>query len=118
LAAGEGGFRPGAAIPLTLYWQAAAATERPLTVFVHLVDEAGEIRGYGDGEPGGGRLPTTSWLAGEYLADPHTVNVSASAPAGTYRLRIGLYDPATGQRLQTPEGKEHVEVGPVIIAGK
>lgn len=115
LAAGEEGFRPGAVIPLTLYWQAAAATERPLTVFVHLVNEAGEIRGYGDGEPAGGRLPTTSWLAGEYLTDPHTVSIDAAAPPGAYRLRIGLYDAATGQRLLTPEGKDYVEIGPVPV---
>ncbi len=117
LAAGAGDIRPGAAISLTLYWQATAATERPLTVFVHLVDERGEIRGYGDGEPAGGRLPTTSWLAGEYLTDPHMVSVDATAPAGAYRLRIGLYDAATGQRLLTPEGKDHVEVGPISVRG-
>jgi hypothetical protein len=115
LAAPPNGFRPGSAIPLTLYWQANAATERPHTVFVHLVDAAGTIHGYGDGEPGGGRLPTTSWLAGEYLTDPHQVNVSSAAPAGAYRLRIGLYDPTTGQRLVTPEGKDHAEIGPVTI---
>ncbi len=118
LAAEEGGFRPGATIPLTLYWQATAATERPLTVFVHLVDQAGAIRGYGDGEPGGGRLPTTSWLAGEYLTDEHPVNVDATAGPGPYRLRIGLYDPGTGQRLRTPDGKDSFDVGSVLIGGR
>ena len=113
LAAPPGGIQPGSAIPLALYWQAGAATERPYTVFVHLVDEAGAIQGYGDGEPGGGSLPTTSWLAGEYLTDPHQINVNSSAPQGAYRLRIGLYDPTTGQRLLTPDGKDHVEIGPV-----
>ena len=115
LAEPGGDFRPGGTIPLTLYWQANAATERPHTVFVHLVDAAGAIHGYGDREPGDGRLPTTSWLAGEYLTDPHQVNASSAAPAGAYRLRIGLYDPTTGQRLATPEGKDHTEIGPVTI---
>jgi hypothetical protein len=115
LAPPSGGFQPGSTISLTLYWQANAATERPHTVFVHLVDAAGAIHGYGDGEPGGGGLPTTSWLAGEYLTDPHQVNVSSAAPAGAYRLRIGLYDPTTGQRLVTLEGRDHVEIGPVTI---
>ncbi|MDQ1300684.1 MAG: hypothetical protein QG637_604 [Chloroflexota bacterium] len=118
LAAPPNGFQPGSAIPLTLYWQAAAATDRPYTVFVHLVDATGAIHGYGDGEPGGGGLPTTSWLAGEYLADGHQVNVSSAAPPGAYRLRIGLYDPTTGQRLLTAEGRDHVEVGPVMTLGK
>ena len=115
LAVPSGGFQPGAAIPLTLHWQASAATDRPYTVFVHLVDEAGAIQGYGDGEPGGGSLPTTSWLAGEYLTDSHQINVNSAAPPGAYRVRIGLYDPTTGQRLLTPEGKDHVEIGPVTV---
>ena len=115
LAASSGGLQPGAAIPLTLYWQASAATDRPYTVFAHLVDGAGAIHGYGDSEPGGGRLPTTSWLAGEYLTDSHQINVNSAAPPGAYRLQIGLYDPTTGQRLLTPDGKDHVEVGPITV---
>ncbi len=111
----SGGFQAGSAIPLTLYWQANGATERPYTVFVHLVDQAGVIQGYGDGEPGDGRLPTTSWLSGEYLTDLHRVNVATAAPPGAYRLQVGLYDPTTGQRLLTPDGKEYVELGPVPV---
>jgi len=115
LAVPSGGIQPGAALPLTLHWQASAATDRPYTVFVHLVDGAGVIQGYGDSEPGSGSLPTTSWLAGEYLTDPHQINVNSTAPQGAHRLRIGLYDPTTGQRLLTPEGRDHVEVGPVTV---
>jgi len=92
---------PGGELPVTLHWQALGATDRPYTVFVHLVDEAGTIRGYGDGEPGGGAFPTTGWLTGEYIADAHTVTVAADAPPGAYRLQIGLYDPTTGARLLT-----------------
>ena len=100
---------------MTLYWQASAATDRPYTVFVHLVDELGVIQGYGDGEPGGGSLPTTSSLAGEYLMDSHQVIVYSAASPGAYRLRIGLYDPTTGERLLTPDGKDHIEIGPVKV---
>ncbi len=114
----SGGIQPGTAIPLTLYWQASSATERPFTVYVHLVDTAGVIRGYGDGEPGDGSLPTTSWLPGEYLTDQHQVSVSTDAADGVYRLQIGLYDPTTGQRLLTQEGQDHVELGLVTVLSK
>ncbi|MCX6031207.1 MAG: glycosyltransferase family 39 protein [Chloroflexi bacterium] len=103
LAVPDGGIAPGSAFPLTLYWQATGATDRGYTVFVHLLDETGAIRGYGDSEPGGGRLPTASWLPGEYLTDRHEVSVAPDAPPGRYQLAIGLYDPTTGQRLTTPE---------------
>jgi hypothetical protein len=98
---------PGSTLPITLHWQALGATDRPYTVFVHLVDETGAIRGYGDGEPGGGQFPTTGWQAGEHIADAHPVTVVADALAGTYRLDVGLYDPETGQRLLTTEGADH-----------
>ncbi len=41
---------------VTLYWEALDATERPQTVFVHLLDAQGQEVGFGDGEPGGGTL--------------------------------------------------------------
>ena len=99
---------PGGALDLTLHWQALTSTDRPYTVFVHLLDEAGNIKGYGDSEPGGGAYPTTGWLQGEYLADRHTVTLAPDTPAGTYRLAVGLYDPATGERLKTPAGADQV----------
>ena len=108
LALSEGGVTPGRAFPLTLHWQATGTTDRGYTVFVHLLDETGATRGYGDSEPGGGQLPTASWLPGEYLADRHEVSIAADAAAGRYRLAIGLYDPATGQRLMTPEGADRL----------
>ncbi len=57
-------------------------------------------------------------LSGEYLTDPHQINVNSAAPPGAYRLRIGLYDPTTGQRLLTPDGKDHVEIGPVTVQSR
>jgi 4-amino-4-deoxy-L-arabinose transferase-like glycosyltransferase len=92
------------ALAVTLHWQALGASDRPLTVFVHLLDEQGEIAGYGDGEPGAGAYPTTGWLAGEYLSDTHTVTIPTS-PA-KLRLAVGLYDPATGERLLTGDGQD------------
>ncbi len=102
------GVAPGASFDLTLHWRALAATDRPYAVFVHLVAETGAIMGYGDAEPGNGAFPTPGWLAGEYLADVHAVSVADDAPAGTYRLAVGFYDPGTGERLTTPDGADQV----------
>ena len=110
--------QPGGALDLTLHWQALTSTDRAYTVFVHLLDEAGTVRGYGDSEPGGGAYPTTGWLPGEYLADRHTVTLAPDTPAGTYRLAVGLYDPVTGERLKTPDGADQVVLEtPVEVKG-
>jgi hypothetical protein len=92
------------ALPVTLHWQALGASDRPLTVFAHLLDEQGNVAGYGDAEPGSGAYPTTGWLAGEYLADTHIINLPANP--GKLRLAVGLYDPATGERLLTGDGQD------------
>ncbi len=59
---------------VTLYWEALGATERPYTVFVHLLDAQGQAVGFGDSEPGGGAYPTTGWRKGEYLTDGHAID--------------------------------------------
>ena len=92
---------------VTLYWEALGASDRPYTVFVHLLDAQGQVIGYGDSEPGGGAYPMTGWRGGEYLTDEHTVAASTSpAPTGPLRIAVGLYDPATGQRLLTSTGED------------
>jgi 4-amino-4-deoxy-L-arabinose transferase-like glycosyltransferase len=94
-------------LTITLHWQALGASDLPLTVFVHLLDEQGNVIGYGDSEPGNGAYPTTGWLQGEYLADRHTVTFAPDAlKVGKPRLAIGLYDPTTGERLLTSDGQD------------
>jgi hypothetical protein len=96
------------ALAVTLHWHALGASDRPLTVFVHLLDEQGNVVGYGDSEPGNGARPTTGWLKGEYLADTHTLNLPAVT--GRLRLAIGLYDPVTGERLLTGDGQDQLVI--------
>jgi 4-amino-4-deoxy-L-arabinose transferase-like glycosyltransferase len=95
---------PGDEVALTLHWQALAAdpagqNPRNLVVFVHLLDAAGAVRGQVDRQPAAGARPTSGWVAGEFIADAYAVKLDADAPPGDYRIEIGLYDPATMQRL-------------------
>jgi hypothetical protein len=64
-----------------------------------------------DSVPADWTRPTRGWVAGEYVLDHHELEL----PHGTagLRLRIGLYDPATGQRLRTADGRDHVDVGTI-----
>ena len=91
--------RPAAAgdsLKLSLYWQALTRVQGGYKVFVHLVDDAGNIAAQQDGFPADGTAPTESWLAKEVIEDTYALTVPAS---GHYRLRVGMYDPADGQRL-------------------
>ncbi len=96
----ESELRPGGALQLTLYWQAHAAVAGRYTVFTHLLDAGGAVRAQMDGEPLAGRYPTTGWQTGEVIADTYRLTLAADAPAGAYRLEVGMYDAAVGvQRI-------------------
>jgi hypothetical protein len=91
----------GEAFPLTLYWRSLGETKTSYTVFVHVVGPDGVIRGQWDSVPGGGTLPTAGWLKGEVIADEYRVPMTKDAPPWQYTIQVGLYDPRTGERLQT-----------------
>ena len=93
--------KPGSALALTLYWQALAPVGADYTVFIHLLDGGDQVRGQGDGPPAGGFCPTSFWDPGEIVVDEHRLSVDADAPAGTYRLAVGLYFLPSGERLAT-----------------
>ena len=99
---------PGGDCPLTLVWQGLAEMDTSYHVFVHLVDETGRILAQADGQPAGWTRPTTGWAAGEYVSDTHLLVLPGTLPAGGLALRVGVYDPDTGQRLLTPAGEEYV----------
>ena len=97
----------GQQAPLTLHWEALGPLPADYTVFIHLISADGATIGQGDGPPLAGEYPTSYWAAGELLRDEHVLTVNADAPPGRARLLVGLYNPATGQRLPlgaNPEG--------------
>jgi hypothetical protein len=77
---------------LVLWWQSIASTPHSYTVFVHLLDETGQLESQADGVPNHGLSPTAVWLPGELVRDVHSIS-----PSGI--LAIGLYDSETGVRL-------------------
>ncbi len=89
---------PGDPIRVTLYWQAEQLMETNYSVFVHLLNEAGQIQSQHDSWPRGGAYPTSWWEPGAVVVDTVVLALDPDTPAGTYRLVTGMYD-STGTRL-------------------
>lgn len=94
-----GTWHPGDILPLTLFWQRSAAVEEDYNVFVHLLDGNGMLVSQTDSMPVGGQRPTRSWQEGKVIVDRHGLPLPDDLPAGEYELRVGMYLPATGERL-------------------
>jgi 4-amino-4-deoxy-L-arabinose transferase-like glycosyltransferase len=82
-----------------LIWQATTSFTDDATVFLHVLNEAGQVVAQGDGPPLGGQYPTSVWRPGQYLADERQIMLPPDIPPGRYQLVAGLYWPANGQRL-------------------
>jgi hypothetical protein len=112
----------GSELKLTLYWRAEEPVTARYKVFVHLVGESFNattgnfLWGQEDVEPVGNQLPTSSWVPGAVVADPHAVPLAEDAPPGTYTLQVGLYGLVNGKRLPvfTEEG---TPVGDAVVLG-
>lgn len=95
---------PGSQVPLTLIWQAGGPASRNWKIFAHLVDAGGVVRSQADAYPQAGLALTPSWRAGEVIVDEHRFALPTDLPAGSYRVRLGFYDEATGERLRCGDG--------------
>jgi len=91
--------RPGGVVHITLYLHALRPMDASYTVFVHLLDTMGEMRGQKDGRPLNGAYSTEFWPSTTVVRDEYTVPVKDDAPPGEYRLAMGLYQSATMKRL-------------------
>ena len=98
-AALETSFEPGESLHLTIYWQVLAPLKENYTVFVHLLDEEGRIRGQQDSQPLAGFYPTSFWEEGEIVRDEYGLRIDPQAPRGEYEIGVGIYLLATGERL-------------------
>jgi hypothetical protein len=86
-------------IEVVLYWQALREMTDDYKAFVHLLDATGRLIVGSDAVPADWTRPTTGWIAGEYVADAHTLSLPADLAPGDYRLEVGMYDAESNVRL-------------------
>ncbi len=78
---------------LILFWRGISIAPRNYTVFVHFIDGNSKMVGQADAPF---NYPLTLLDSGQQLVDTHTI----AMPASAVRLEVGVYDPATGERLR------------------
>jgi Dolichyl-phosphate-mannose-protein mannosyltransferase len=80
-------------LQLTLYWQALAVPANNWLVFVHLLNESGEIVAQQDVIPAEGLRPTQGWRISEVITDMHQMPLPPDLGAGRYTVVVGLFEP-------------------------
>lgn len=92
-----GKVQAGSTLPLTLYWQSVTAVPDNYKVFIHVLDENGQIVAQADRLPANGLAPTTRWQADDLIRDRYEIVLPAELPSGNYQLQVGLYTEANGR---------------------
>jgi hypothetical protein len=86
----------GGTLEFETRWLAREPIAFPRRVFVHLIDPvSGKIIAQHDGLD----APTQFWHPYDWIGQQHRLTVPLDTPAGQYEVRVGLYDPVTGQRM-------------------
>jgi hypothetical protein len=83
--------RDGSQVHINLFWQ--SLVNRPpidATIFVHVVNESGEIVAQQDARPWGGQYPTFIWDEGEIVQTDYVLDIGAADPGGL-SVRVGMY---------------------------
>jgi 4-amino-4-deoxy-L-arabinose transferase-like glycosyltransferase len=95
---------------VTLFWTTSAAIPIDYKVFVHAVDAASSVVAQHDSMPHQAAQPTSSWQSQEVVLDAHEFQLPVDGSPASLVIRIGLYDPESGDRLKTLTGADSVEV--------
>lgn len=113
---------PGDEVTVMLYWRAEESLEQNLHGFVHLVDGGGAVIAQQDQVPGPDFQPTTLWLPNNTVLDEYRLRVPEGTAGRVVWPLVGLYDPATVERLPVTAGSAEavdgaVRLPPLKIAG-
>ena len=89
----------GDILEISLVWKASATPDEDTSAFIHVETAGGKLVAQHDGVPAGWSRPTSGWIAGEYIVDPHQLTIPSDAEPGTYKLYAGMANRTSGRRL-------------------
>lgn len=104
------------ALVLRFDWRAVERPSGDHTLFVHVINEAGEIVAQADTRPRGGTYPTFIWDPGEVVTDEIRLTLPPGLQEGIYRIYIGWYTLPSGERLAALLDGETVPDNRVLLA--
>jgi len=107
-------LKPGDPLCLELQWSTNASLPTDYTVFVHVLDQNGQLVAQSDLQPSGGYAPTGGWPLGQPITDRHGVVLPPNLAPGTYQIVIGLYGP-DGVRLKSGNGSDSTTLGVITV---
>jgi hypothetical protein len=84
---------PDTALVFHTLWRQSSQPQ-PLKIFVHLLDEEGELVSQWDGLA----AQWEGWRSGDLLRQQHRLPLPSHLPSGTYELWTGIYHPESGER--------------------
>ena len=92
---------------MNTYWRVTGDLQPPVTVFVHLLDQDGQIVAQDDRFGAAARMLE----AGDLIVQRHPLPSAAPLQPGTYQIAIGLYNPDTLSRFKTQAGEDRLLLG-------
>jgi hypothetical protein len=100
-------------LDLRLVWRVTRAPAQQLKVFVHLIDERGQVVAQRDIAPLDEQTDTRHWQPGDAFQDVHALPLPGLSP-GRYKVIMGLYAADTGQRIPV-EGQDSIMLGTIEV---
>lgn len=93
----------GGKFPIKLYFHVTGQVPAGYKIFLHFDQPASRF--HGDHEPLDGKYPTQYWLPGDYIIDPHEVDIPLlTTPSGTYTIYMGFW--IGSKRLKVVDGPQ------------
>ncbi|NPV65839.1 MAG: phospholipid carrier-dependent glycosyltransferase [Anaerolineae bacterium] len=93
-----------------LWWSVGAPVDRDYTTSAFALDSSGRLIAQDDTFPARGTRPTTTWLPGDLIYDPHPLQ-PADLPPGVYSIGVQTYYWADGVKIPTTQGEPWYTVG-------
>lgn len=84
---------------ITLYWQTDTPISQDYSIFLHLLNAENALIGQLDGTPYQNLYSTSAWRPGQVIEDTRLYGTVLDSGSPVDRIAVGIYNPATGQRL-------------------